>query len=699
MSESDFARNRLLNASSPYLRQHALNPVHWQPWEAATLAHARATDTPILLSIGYSACHWCHVMAHESFEDPATAAAMNAGFVNIKLDREERPDIDQTYQLAYQALNGRGGGWPLTVFLDPQNLTPFYVGTYFPPTTRHGLPGFPDVLQRVRAYFDAHRDELRVQAGQLREWMQHAQPGAAGAPPGADTASATAMQRLAARFDARNGGNTGAPKFPRPAELEWLLDQRGDGNAGAMARLTLDAMAARGLQDQLGGGFFRYCVDADWTIPHFEKMLYDNAQLLPVYARTAAADGGGEFRTRASAAARGIALWLARDMSAPHGLFYSSLDADSEGAEGAFYLWTREQLRAAVPAADAVLAEQAFGLDAPPNFEGRAWHLLRTRPLGGIATRAGTSNQEIETDYLRVRAHLLAARTRRPAPSRDDKILTAWNALAIAGLARTARLLQDERCANMARTALTALKPAAWIDGRLFANVAAPAARIPGFLDDHAFLLDALLASMQLTFAADDLAWAIALADALLDQFSDPATGGFWFSTAAHATPLARHRDWTDDALPNGNGVAIRSLLRLGRFIGNTRYIDAAERALAAGAGALAQYPDACPTLLRALAEFEQPRMQIVVRCAQDKQDAWHAALRALPHARGTGRAGVPPDVFVIPAAAAALPGILATRTANAETGTAYVCSGMTCQAPLTSPAALAAALQAEPRN
>jgi uncharacterized protein YyaL (SSP411 family) len=691
MSIPDFASNRLAGASSPYLRQHAANPVHWQPWEDATLAHARATDAPILLSIGYSACHWCHVMAHECFENPAIAAAMNAAFVNIKLDREERPDIDQAYQLAHQAFNGRGGGWPLTVFLDPQNLSPFYVGTYFPSTPRHGLPAFPEVLQQVRAYFTAHRDELRAQAGQLREWMQHAQMQTAGAVPDMATAGARAMQRLAARFDPRNGGNAGAPKFPRPVELEWLLDVRDDDRAGPMARLTLETMAARGLQDHLGGGFFRYCVDADWTIPHFEKMLYDNAQLLPVFARAAAGNGGtAEFRAQASAAARGIVDWLARDMAAPNGLFYSSLDADSEGEEGKFYLWTREQLRAALPAAEAPAAAQAFGLDAPPNFEGRAWHLLRARPLDKIAEQVESPTT---ADYDAVRQHLFAARARRPAPARDDKILVAWNALAISGLARSARLLDDARCADMARTALAALRQSAWIDGQLFANVTTPASRIPGFLDDHAFLLDAVLETLQRAFTADDLDWAIALADALLEKFADPATGGFWFSTAAHATPLARSRDWTDDALPNGNGVAIRALLRLGHLIGDTRYTDCAERALNAAAGALDRYPDACPTLLRALAEFERPRTQIVVRCARDQQTAWRTALRT--HAP----VGVPSDVFVIPTDVERPPGILAARVAAGDMGAAYVCSGMTCQAPVTSPAALADALHATIRG
>src|SRR6185437_11626794 len=576
--------NRLANASSPYLRQHAGNPVHWQPWDDMALAHARETDTPILLSIGYSACHWCHVMAHECFETPEIAALMNASFVNIKLDREERPDIDRAYQLAHQALSQRGGGWPLTAFLDPQNLSPFYIGTYFPPAPRHGLPGLPEVLQRVRAYFDSNREELRAHAEQLQTWMQHAEAGTPGHAPDAGAASTKALQRVESRFDTRWGGNPGAPKFPRSTELEWLLDIDRDA-ARTMAPLTLASMAARGLQDHLGGGFFRYCVDASWTIPHFEKMLYDNAQLLPAYARLAAdPQVDASLRESAHAAVGGIVDWLARDMAAPNGALFSSLDADSEGEEGKFYLWSREQVRALLSDDQLALAELAFGLDRPPNFEGSAWHLLRAVPMDDIARQFGTPIEAARTECDTVRQKLFGARERRPRPARDDKILSAWNALAISGLARAARLLDDARSADTALHALDALRGSAWIDGALFANAAEPSSRIPGFLDDHAFLLDALLETLQLTFAARDLQWAIALADALLDEFEDRGAGGFWFSTAAHDTPLARSRNWTDDALPNGNAVAIRSLLRLGHLIGNMRYLESAERALRAGA-------------------------------------------------------------------------------------------------------------------
>jgi uncharacterized protein YyaL (SSP411 family) len=737
MATTAFDRNRLASAASPYLRQHADNPVHWQPWDDAALAHARDTETPILLSIGYSACHWCHVMAHECFENPEIAALMNAGFVNIKLDREERPDIDRVYQLAHQALSQRGGGWPLTSFLDPQNLSPFYIGTYFPPIPRHGLPGFPEVLQRVRAYFDSNRDELRTHAEQLQQWIRHAEAGIPGDTPDATAANAKALRRVESRFDARWGGNQGAPKFPRAIELEWLLDlasrplffresrrmapsaqRRGEGTEAAdassnpdphsvplatvsqgekekqMAHLTLASMAARGLQDHLGGGFFRYCVDASWTIPHFEKMLYDNAQLLPTFARTAADDNlDAALRDTARIAARGIVDWLQREMTAPNGAFYSSLDADSEHEEGKFYLWTREQMRALLPGSEFALAELAFGLDRPPNFEDRAWHLLRVTPLDDIARQLGGSSEDTRAEYVAVRSKLVDARSRREHPARDDKILTAWNALTISGLARTSRLLDDTHCGGVALRALDALREAAWIDGELFANAVEPASRIPGFLDDHAFLLDALLETLQLAFDPRDLEWAVALADALLDTFADHDAGGFWFSTSAHGTPLARSRNWTDDALPNGNAIAIRSLLRLGHLIGDTRYLESAERALRAAASVLDQYPDACPTLLRALDEFERPRPQIVVRCLSAQISTWNAALREALRTAGLAPGGDPVDAFVIPSESGALPGLLSTREARGGKATAWICSGLTCQAPITSPGELAGAL------
>ncbi|TAL74009.1 MAG: thioredoxin domain-containing protein [Rhodanobacter sp.] len=694
---SDFHRNMLADAASPYLRQHAGNPVHWQTWNAATLAHARETDTPILLSAGYSACHWCHVMAHESFENPAIARVMNAHFVCIKLDREERPDIDRVYQLAHQALHGRGGGWPLTAFIDPQDLVPFFTGTYFPPAPRHGLPAFGDLLVHVRDYFDAHRDALREQATALREWLAQVEsnPAPASALPDVATTQALALEQFTANFDPQHGGSAGAPKFPRAAELEWLLGLP-DAGTRNMAHLTLRQMAQRGLQDHLGGGFFRYCVDADWTIPHFEKMLYDNAQLLPAYARAAAdaaLDAG--TRTLAHRAASGIVDWIEREMTLADGTFASSLDADSEHEEGKFYLWTRGAMAGALDAPHAALALAAYGLDRAPNFEARAWHLVRDESLDTLATSTRRSPEDTARALEEARQSLLAVRMRRTPPNRDDKTLTAWNALAITGLARSALMLDDARRAALAQRALEGLRHDAWLDGTLYANIAPPAARIPGFLDDHAFLLDALLETLQWRFDPQHLAWATALADALLERFVDPASGAFWFAAAEHATPLARGRQYTDDALPNGNAVAIRALLRLGHLIGETRYLDAAERALQAGAAALTQLPAACPTLLRAQAEAAHPRRQLVVRCAPEQAAAWRATVRTALAENNLSPATDAIDVFVIDAPAGALPGVLGARAVASASGSAQLCTGLTCQLSVTDPAKLSDALRA----
>jgi uncharacterized protein len=738
-------RNELAHASSPYLRQHASNPVQWQEWNRATLAHARATDTPILLSIGYSACHWCHVMAHESFEDEAIARAMNALFVNIKLDREERPDLDRVYQLAHQALSGRGGGWPLTVFLDPQDLAPFFAGTYFPPSPRHGLPGFGELLQRVREYFDGHRDELRQQNGRLREWLARADATPDDGVPNADVI-ALAAQRIAAGFDPENGGRRGAPKFPHAGELELLLDvafetlsprERGrregshlenpreepsahpslradkDGFASAfsrgeeqgesptpndcaaMALLTLRTMAARGLQDHLGGGFFRYCVDAAWTLPHFEKMLYDNAQLLPLYAHAA-----GAFEDPACAqAARGIFAWLTREMTAPNGAFYSALDADSKGAdgrldEGAFYLWTREELRAILDSAELAAIEAGYALEGAPNYEGRAWHLAKALTFDQIAQAMNRPAPEIQHLLNTAHRKLFDTRSLRARPATDDKILVAWNALMVSGLLRAARALRNPEMLAAAGNALSALRDGAWLGGELCANVVTePQARIPGFLDDHAFLLDALVESLQDRWNEDDLAWAAALGDALLGKFEDPDHGGFFFSAAEHDTPLHNSKGFMDDALPNGNGVAARALLRLGHLLGETRWLDAAERTLRAAGPALRQYPDACAAMLRALREFHSPRTQVVIRCTGAEEVKWREALdQALrTHRMDRERA----DVFIVPADSKSLPGLLAQRTPR-EGGVAYVCSGMSCRAPIHSPTAMIEALRAD---
>ncbi|HEU4663406.1 MAG TPA: thioredoxin domain-containing protein [Dokdonella sp.] len=669
--------NRLAGETSPYLRQHADNPVDWWPWCDEALATARREGKPILLSIGYAACHWCHVMAHESFEDAATAALMNALYVNIKVDREERPDIDKVYQLAHQALARRGGGWPLTVFLAAGDLVPFFAGTYFPKTPRPGMPAFSQVVRAVRDWHDGQPQQVRQQNDALARFLaahgtEPAHAGALDAAPMRD-----ALARIVRAFDHANGGRTGGPKFPHASELEWLMAQEGD--ARAMAHRTLACMAERGLCDHLGGGFFRYCVDERWEIPHFEKMLYDNAQLLPLFAHAAAHCGDPAFARAATACAR----WLERELQSAQGGFWSSYDADSEGEEGRYYVWRRDDVCAALDPDEYAIVEPLYGLDLPPNFEG-AWHLVAKRPLAEVATTLGIDLAQAIGRRAHAEAKLLAVRERRARPALDDKILTAWNALAIAGAARAARVAEDAPLLAAAERALDFLYANAWIDGRLHACHAGGRARFPAFLDDHAFLLDALLAMLQVRWRERDLAWAIALADALLGRFEDREHGGFWF-TAHDAERLPqRPKPFLDESLPAGNGVAARALLALGHLLGEPRWLEAAERCLRAGWPTLVELPQAACSLLLALGDHLEPRTVVVLRADDHEAGRWRDALcgAALQHA----------DAYRIPSSCV-LPGALGAQR-HAAGGLAWVCRGTTCLPPIADPAQLAASVR-----
>ena len=678
--------NRLAAETSPYLRQHADNPVDWWPWGEAALALARSEQKPILLSIGYSACHWCHVMAHESFEDAATAAVMNELYVCIKVDREERPDLDRIYQLAHQALARRAGGWPLTVFLAPDDHLPFYAGTYFPRDPRYGMPPFVHVLQQVRAWWDTRREDVRAQNAALKEFLDDYERS-----PGAAQLSAAPLQRaleqIAAGFDRTHGGRAGAPKFPHGAEMALLLDL---GSTEAVD-FTLAHIADGGIHDQIGGGFARYSVDERWEIPHFEKMLYDNAQLLPLLAQRGAAALPGpdapdsSAGARLAAAARDTVAWLERELRAPNGAFYAALDADSEGEEGKFYVWQRDDVQALLDADEYAVAAPHWGFDRAPNFEQHAWNPLVAQPLEAIATTLGIAHDDAQRRLQSARQKLLLARASRVRPGLDDKILTAWNALLASGLAQAARSLGEPRWAVLARAALDALQREAWHNGRLCAKAGADALRFPAYLDDHAYLLDALLEQLQCAWDSALLTWAGVLADALLARFEDDAHGGFFFTAHDHETLIQRPKPWADDATPSGNGVAARALLRLGHLIGETRYGAAAERALRAGFATLEQMPQAACGALRALNDLFDPRTHVVLRAADGAEaDAWCAALTLAPGARV--------DVYVVPPHAADLPGTLAAQT-YAAGGVAYVCKGTQCLAPIATPQELAEAL------
>src|SRR5258706_10508481 len=451
--------NRLAFETSPYLQQHADNPVDWYPWGNDALAESKRTGRPILLSVGYSACHWCHVMAHESFEDAEIARVMNELFVNIKVDREERPDIDQIYQVAQAMLTQRNGGWPLTMFLTPDQV-PFFGGTYFPSTSRYGLPGFGDLLKRVRKFYDESADDIRTQNAELVEMLGRTQPGGRADPSQFSREPIEkAAQELEAMFDGEHGGFGGAPKFPHPDSIELLLRhhaaETAAENSRVMAEFTPTKMAEGGIYDQVGGGFARYSVDDEWAIPHFEKMLYDNGWLMRLYAEAWTATRNPLF----ARICEETAAWTMREMQSPEGGYFSSLDADSEGEEGKFYVWTPDQIRLLLASEEYEIASAVWGLDRPPNFENRHWHLVLARSVAEVARGLDMNDGAAQMLLDSARTKLREFRAKRVWPGRDEKILTSWNALMIGGMARASRAFGKKEWLDPARSALQLIPP------------------------------------------------------------------------------------------------------------------------------------------------------------------------------------------------------------------------------------------------
>ncbi|WP_333687001.1 thioredoxin domain-containing protein [Methylococcus capsulatus] len=661
--------NRLAGETSPYLLQHAHNPVDWYPWGPEALEEARRSDRPILLSIGYSACHWCHVMAHESFEDEATAEVMNRLFVNIKVDREERPDLDRIYQTVHQLLSRRGGGWPLTVCLNPHDLVPFFTGTYFPKEPRYGMPAFVSVLHHLAAFYAEHRGDLARNGQVLREALEAmGREGDGTLMPDAGLL-ARATQALRTSFDASHGGFGGAPKFPRTADLELLL--RSDGEGVEMLRTTLDGMARGGIYDHLGGGFARYSVDERWEIPHFEKMLYDNGPLLELYARMAAQTGDPAY----AVVATGTAEWVIREMQSPEGGYYAALDADSEGGEGRFYLWDRQEVQGLLSADEYLVFSLRYGLDGPPNFEGH-WHLRVARSLEAVAAATGKGGDEVTRLLESARTRLRRVREQRVRPGRDDKVIAAWNGLMVRGMTVAGRLLGRADFMESADRALGFVRRTMDAGGRLMSVYRDGRARFDAYLDDHAFLLDAVLEILQTRWSTGDLEWAVSLADRLLERFEDAEYGGFFFTAADHETLIQRPKPWMDESMPSGNGVAIRALIRLAGLTGESRYADAAERGLRAAHGAMARYPHAHCALMNAAREWLTPPPLVILRGRREALKQWCAKAReAAPEAL----------VYAIPSDAVGLPSALAARMPGPGGPVAYVCRGRVCAAPTDS--------------
>jgi len=673
--------NRLAHETSPYLQQHAHNPVDWYPWGPEALEKAKSEGKPILLSVGYSACHWCHVMAHESFEDAATARLMNELFVNIKVDREERPDLDRIYQLAQQFITTKSGGWPLTMFLTHEDQRPFFGGTYFPKEARFGLPAFGELLKRVSEYYGGHQAELREQNdGLMRAFEDVAPP----PPPAGLKLDAEPIARcrkvLGQQFDSHYGGFGSAPKFPHPKMIERLLrdwyataeQNPPDLQALFMATLTLTRMGEGGVYDQIAGGFCRYSVDAHWMIPHFEKMLYDNAGLMSVYAEAASATGDGLYARIAAETAD----WLIRDMQSPEGGFFSSLDADSEGHEGKYYVWDREEVKRILNPEEFTLLAARYGLDRSPNFEGQYWHLHTYRTVEDVSNLARVEVPHAARVLESARIKLLDARKTRVSPARDEKILTSWNAMTIRGLAIVARTLGRDDLAHAATRSLDFIRKTLWKNGRLLATYKDGRAHLNAYLDDYVYLADAILELQQVRFRADELAFARELLDATLAHFEDAQNGGFFFTSDDHEALIQRMKSFNDDAIPSGNGVAAFALLRIGHLLGENRYLQAAERTLRAAWLMLDKFPNGHSTLLAALEETLQPPQTVILRGTQVEIKEWQKELAKVyaPHRL----------VIAVPSDATDLPPAFADKKPTAAAVTAYVCEGSVCSEPVT---------------
>jgi len=664
------------------LLQHAENPVDWYPWGDEALAKAREEDKPILVSVGYSACHWCHVMEHESFENESIAATMNDLFVNIKVDREERPDLDSLYMAAVQSMTGHGG-WPLNVFLTPDG-TPFYGGTYFPPDDRMGMPGFPKVLEAVASAFRERREEVEENAHQIRELLRRATtelPKPDDLTPEILTA---ASEQLAQSFDARNGGFGGAPKFPQPAALEFLLrqDKRSGGQREAiMVQRTLERMASGGIYDQIGGGFHRYAVDAVWLVPHFEKMLYDNAQLASVYLAGFQAYGDDRYRQ----VAEETLDFVARELTDPHGGFYATLDADTAGQEGLYYTWTSEELDETLSSEDAGIAKLWFNVEPGGNFEGRTV-LAAPRTAADVADRLGITESALIESLAQIKRRLLEIRELRERPGRDEKVITGWNGLMLRAFADGSRVLDRDDFRDVA------VRNAAFVlehlqrDGRLLRSWKNGDARIGGFLEDYAFFIDGLLALYRATLDSRWLDEALRLADLMVVEFGDPDGPGFFDTSSSHETPVARPRDLHDGATPSGNSVAADVLLRLGAMTSIDDYSSRASELLRTMASTMREHPLATGRYLSAVDFYLGPVKEVALAGDRESSEL-QALLDALydqfqPNLIAGYVDQERDDV------AERLP-FLQDRPPRDGRATAYVCEHFACLAPVHDPDAL----------
>ena len=667
--------NNLINETSPYLLQHAHNPVDWYPWGEAALAKARTEDKPILLSIGYSACHWCHVMEHESFENEEIARLMNENFVNIKVDREERPDLDQIYMSAVQMMTGQGG-WPMTMFLTPAGV-PFYGGTYFPPADRYNMPGFPRVLLSVAEAYRSQPEQVAGTAtamlGELRR-VGLAEPSREMLTTELLDAS---YRRIAANYDRVNGGFGGAPKFPPAMTLEFLLHtfhRTGNSEALQIVEHTAGKMANGGIYDQIGGGFHRYSVDAKWLVPHFEKMLYDNALLSRLYLHLYQVTKNPEARR----VAEETLDYVVREMTDPGGGFYSSQDADSEGHEGKFFVWSRQEIIAALQQPDADLFCDYFDVTEGGNFEGR--NILNvTETLEDVAARNKLSAEELRETLEAGRRKLFEIRERRIKPGRDEKVLTAWNGLMLSSFAEAAAILDRPDYRSVAEANAGFLLDHLQRDGLLLRTYKAGEAKLNAYLEDYACLIDGLISLYEATGTLKWIESAISLADRMIDEFWDAESGGFFFTGKSHEQLIVRSKEFLDNATPSGNSIATSSLLRLAVLTGNENYRRLGTTVLRLLADQIRRYPSAFGRALSALDFYLDLPLEIaIVGNSTDK--------RLSDLLRVVWQTYVPNRVVVLcteghETAAAIIP-LLRGRDALASGPTAFVCQAYTCKIP-----------------
>jgi uncharacterized protein YyaL (SSP411 family) len=674
--------NLLAHESSPYLLQHADNPVNWMPWNKESLTLAKQSNKPILLSIGYSACHWCHVMAHESFEDRETANLMNDLFISIKVDKEERPDLDKIYQNAHSLLTERPGGWPLTLFLTPDTHMPIFAGTYFPKEQRHGLPAFKTLLRHISNIWQTCQFDIQQQSISLQSTYQRIYE--ASKPETSDFSHAVidiARNQIEQQFDIKNGGFSRAPKFPHPAILELALkhwsytkkSNKPDPRILHCAIYTLEKMADGGIFDHLGGGFCRYSTDESWMIPHFEKMLYDNGPLLSLYSQSWKINSNLLFHDAACETAN----WVIREMQSPDGGYYSAQDADSEGVEGKFFVWSKEEVdsqltQAAqhhnIPPQTIEIFKTRFGLNLTANFED-LWHLHGYVSESALVSKYQLDETGLHQQLRTIRQYLFLHRENRIHPETDTKVLCAWNGLMIQGMSLAGRLLDKPEYTESAIRAAFFLKAHCWSNGQLYASFKDGKATLCAYLDDYAFLLYGLLEVLQNQWDNELYSWSLQLADKLLSDIEDSAYGGFYFTSHHHEELIQRLKVFSDDAIPSGNAIAAMALNRLGSLAGEQAYIDAAERCLKSAWTSMMHSPISHSALLNALSEYLTPPDIVIIRSQERDAASWASLTRQyyLPFA------------FIYNIPANQVPHSSLAGKAPGNTSRAYRCNGMQC--------------------